>query len=123
MPVRGIRGATSVEQDIPDEVRAATKELLEGILKANEITSYEEIASAFFTTSADISSCFPAEAARQLGMDQVPLLCATEIPVPNSLPRCIRILLHVNTERKQDQIEHIYLREARKLRPDMHSAQ
>lgn len=123
MPVRGIRGATSVENDTPEEVREATTELLNEILQANSISSFEEIASAFFTTSADLTSCFPAEAARQIGMDQVPLLCATEIPVPGSLPKCIRVLLHFNTDIPQSDIEHIYLREAKKLRPDMHSAQ
>lgn len=123
MVVRGVRGATSVEADAPEQILAATRELLQEVLRANEITSFEEIASAVFTTSPDLTSTFPAEAARALGMTQVPLLCASEINVKGSLPRCIRVLLHINTERRQDQIVHVYLRDAKRLRPDMTSAQ
>ena len=123
MPVRGIRGATSVEQDRPEDILAATRELLEEILKVNHIEQFDEIASAVFTTTTDLTSTFPAEAARALGMRQVPLLCASEIAVPGSLPRCIRVLLHWNTDKRQCEISHIYLREAKKLRPDVLSAQ
>lgn len=123
MAVRGIRGATSVEQDAPEEILAATRELLNELLKANSIHEFDEVVSAIFTTSPDLTSTFPAEAARAIGMKQVPLLCASEIAVPSSLPRCIRVLLHVNTDRKQSEITHVYLREAKKLRPDMCSAQ
>ncbi|MCA9042636.1 MAG: chorismate mutase, partial [Planctomycetaceae bacterium] len=93
------------------------------IMRANEIDSLDEISSAFFTTTSDLTSCFPAEAARKLGWSQVPLLCATEIPVPGSLPRGIRVLLHLNTDKPQVEMEHVYLREAKRLRPDIHSAQ
>lgn len=123
MAIRGIRGATSVEADKPEEILAATRELLEEILRANEIEAFDEIVSVIFTTTTDLNSTFPAEAARGVGMKQVPLLCASEIPVPGSLPRCIRVLMHVNTEKKQADVTHVYLREARKLRPDMNSAQ
>lgn len=123
MPVRGIRGATSVESDCSEEILSATRELLEEILRANGIDEFDEIASALFTTTADLKSTFPAEAARALGMNQVPLLCASEIPVSGSMPRCIRVLLQVNTEKKQQEVVHVYLREARKLRPDVNSAQ
>lgn len=123
MAVRGIRGATSVPEDKPEFILSATRELLQELLKANHIENYEEIVSAIFTTSPDLTSTFPAEAARSLGMTQVPLLCASEIAVPNSLPRCIRVLLHVNTDLTQSQIVHVYLREAKQLRPDMVSAQ
>ena len=123
MSVRGIRGATTVEADQPEEILAATQELLEEILRANQIAEFDEIVSAIFTTTADLRSTFPAEAARRLGMSQVPLLCSCEIPVPNSMPRCIRVLLHVNTSRAQREIVHVYLREARRLRPDVRSAQ
>ena len=123
MSVRGIRGATTVEADQPEEILAATQELLEEILRANQIAEFDEIVSAIFTTTADLRSTFPAEAARRLGMSQVPLLCSCEIPVPNSMPRCIRVLLHVNTSRTQREIVHVYLREARRLRPDVRSAQ
>lgn len=123
MAVRGIRGATSVEADNSQEILAATRELLHELLKANGILEFDEIVSAIFTTSHDLKSTFPAEAARAIGMNMVPLLCASEIAVPTSLPRCIRVLLHINTEKKQSEITHVYLREARRLRPDMASAQ
>ena len=92
MAIRGIRGATSVDADQSEDVLDATRELLEAILEANAIDGYEEIASAVFTTTPDLTSTFPAEAARNLGMGTVPLLCASEIAVPRGLPRCIRIL-------------------------------
>ncbi len=123
MAVRGIRGATSVETDVAEEILSATRELLKELLKSNEIVEFDEIVSAIFTTSPDLTSTFPAEAARAIGMKQVPLLCASEIAVPSSLPRCIRVLLHVNTDKKQSEIVHVYLREAKRLRPDMASAQ
>ena len=123
MPVRGIRGATTVDRDESELVLAATSELLESLLSANGIDSFEEIVSAVFTTTSDLCSTFPAEAARRLGMNQVPLLCASEIPVPGSMRLCIRVLLHVNTDRTQSEIVHVYLGEARKLRPDVSSAQ
>lgn len=123
MMVRGIRGATTVEQDSATEIHEATRELLEQVVKANGIESFDEIASIIFTTSPDLTSTFPAEAARAIGMNQVPLLCASEIAVPGSMPRCVRFMLHWNTERRQDEIVHVYLREAKKLRPDVASAQ
>lgn len=123
MLVRGIRGAITVERDEPAAILAATRELLEAICQQNRIHDYEEICSAIFTTTSDLTSTFPAEAARSMGMGMVPLLCATEIPVPGSMARCIRILLHVNTEKSQSEIQHVYLGEATKLRPDFQSAQ
>jgi len=123
MAVRGIRGATSVAEDVPEQVLAATSELLEEVLRANEIEHFEEIVSAIFTTTSDLTSTFPAEAARKLGMNHVPLLCACEIPVPGAMPLCIRVLLHVNTVKRQDEIVHVYLHDAKQLRPDVSSAQ
>lgn len=123
MAVRGIRGATCVTEDDPQQIRDATRELIEQILERNQIVDFDEIISAIFTTTADLTSTFPAEAARHIGMSLVPLLCAQEIPVEGSMPLCIRVLLHVNTDRSPAQIEHVYLREAQKLRPDMKSAQ
>src|SRR5437016_5437955 len=121
MSVRGIRGATSVDADTAADVLAATTELLQEVLRANSIEGFEEIVSAIFTTTSDLTSTFPAEAARAIGMHQVPLLCATEIPVKNSMARCIRVLLHVNTAKTQGEIVHVYLRDARRLRPDVKS--
>jgi len=123
MSVRGIRGATSVDADVPEQIREATRELIEEILKRNEITDFDDVISAVFTTTQDLVSAFPAEAARHIGMTTVPLLCALEIPVAGSMQKCVRILLHVNSDRKPADIEHVYLREAEKLRPDMKSAQ
>lgn len=123
MPIRGIRGATTVAADDPDLILDATRELLQEILAANDTMRPEDIASAFFTVTEDLASTFPAQAARQMGWDLVPMLCAREIPVPGSLPRVIRVLVHWNTETPQNQITHVYLREAVKLRPDLVAAQ
>lgn len=113
---RGIRGATSVEANRADDILAATRELLQLIVERNEV-AIEDITSAFFTVTADLDAVHPALAARQLGWGDAALLCAQEIPVPDSLPRCIRVLLHVNTTRTQAEIRHVYLREAVVLRP------
>ncbi len=123
MPIRGIRGATTVSADEPDLILEATRELLEAILQQNETMDPENVASALFTVTDDLASTFPAQGARQMGWGLVPMLCAREIPVPNSLPRVIRVLVHWNTELKQNEITHVYLREAVKLRPDLVAAQ
>jgi chorismate mutase len=123
MGVRGIRGATTVENDVQAEIHEATREMLEELLRANGISDFEEVGSIIFTTSPDLTSTFPAEAARAIGMSQVPLLCASEIAVPGSMPQCIRVLLNWNTDKKQGEIVHVYLREAKRLRPDVASAQ
>ena len=123
MPIRGIRGATTVTADEPDLILQATRELLEEILAENEGMTPEDVASAIFTVTDDLASTFPAQGARQMGWGLVPMLCAREIPVPNSLPRVIRVLVHWNTNLPQDQIIHVYLREAIKLRPDLVAAQ
>ncbi len=119
MAVRGIRGATVVEHDDPEEVLAATRELLDALLKANPSLNLVDLASAFFTVTGDLCSAYPARAARQLGWDDVPLMCALEIPVPGSLPRCIRILLSWNTDLPQAAVRHVYLGGAASLRPDL----
>ena len=123
MVVRGIRGAISVEEDTREAILQATRELLQEILRLNKIEDFDTLGSAIFTTSPDLHACFPAEAARALGMHEVPLLCASEIAVPGALPRCIRVLIHFNTDKKQSEIVHVYMREATKLRPDVSSAQ
>jgi len=118
MPCRGIRGATTVGSDSAVEILAATRELLESITAANGITA-EEIASVVFTVTPDLTAAFPARAARDMGWQQVPMLDAQEIPVPGSLPRCVRVLIHWNTDRAQDEIQHVYLGGATVLRPDL----
>ena len=123
MPVRGLRGAITAQEDTQPAILEATRALLTEIIRANGLEDFGEIVSAVFTTSPDLTAAYPAEAARDLGMRQVPLLCASEIAVPGGMPRCIRVLLHVNTDRRQDEMVHVYLGEAKKLRPDMDSAQ
>jgi chorismate mutase len=123
MPIRGIRGATTVVADQPDLILQATRELLEEVLSENEGMQPEDIASAIFTVTDDLISTFPAQAARQMGWDMVPMLCGREIPVPNSLSRVIRVLVHWNTELAQSEIKHVYLHDAVKLRPDLVAAQ
>ena len=116
MRCRGIRGATTVAENTSEAILAATRELL-GALVAHNTLEVDEITSVFFTVTDDLDAAYPALAARQAGWEQVALLCAREIPVPGGLARCIRVLLHVNTERTQEQMRHVYLREAVMLRP------
>jgi chorismate mutase len=123
MAIRGIRGAITVSADEPDLILQATRELLEEILEENPGMKLEDIGSAWFSVTEDLISTFPAQGARQMGWGLVPMLCAREIPVPNSLPRVIRVLVHWNTETPQSEITHVYLREAVKLRPDLVAAQ
>jgi len=121
--VRGIRGATTVEEDRAELVLAATRELLVAMLEANGIDDFEPIAAIFFTSTPDLVSAFPAEAARVLGMHRVPLICNQEIPVPGRVGRAVRVMLQLNTRKRQDEIVHVYLRGAKGLRPDLASAQ
>ena len=123
MPIRGIRGAITVTADEPELILQATRELLEEILAENEGMRPEDVASAIFTVTDDLASTFPAQGARQMGWGLVPMLCAREIPVPDSLPRVIRVLVQWNTDLPQDRITHVYLRDAVNLRPDLVAAQ
>ncbi len=116
--VWAVRGAITILKDTPDEVTAATKELLTEVIKENRIEP-EKIVSIVFTVTPDISSEFPAVAARQLGLDSTPLMCAQEIPKPGSLPLCIRLLIHFHTTLSKSEIKAIYLKDAVKLRPDL----
>ena len=118
MMCRGLRGAITVENNTAEEILGATGELLQALVAANEIKR-DQVASIVFTTTIDLNAAFPAVAARELGWTDVALLNAHEMAVPGSLPRCIRILIHLNTERRHDELRHIYLRDARKLRPDL----
>ncbi|NNJ25734.1 chorismate mutase [Alienimonas chondri] len=121
--IRGIRGATSVEVDDRDAVLEATAELLREVLERNGVDDLDRVSSAFFTTTPDLVSCFPAEAARGVGFGAVPLLCASEIDVAGALPRLIRVLLHVDTTLSQKDVQHVYLHRAKALRPDLGEAQ
>lgn len=123
MPTRGIRGATTVPADDTVLILQATRELLEAIIAENVGMQPENVGSAIFTVTDDLAATFPAQAAREMGWDMVPMLCAREIPVAGSLPRVIRVLVHWNTEVPQSEIRHVYLRDAVKLRPDLVAAQ
>jgi chorismate mutase len=116
--IRGIRGATTVTRNDAGEIAERTRELIQLLEDANGVRP-EDIASAIFTVTADLDAQFPAVAARGLPeWKDVPLLCVNEIPVPRSLPRCIRVLIHWNTARRQEDVRHVYLRGARRLRPE-----
>jgi chorismate mutase len=114
---RGVRGATTVEEDTPDTILSATRELLVQMVEANGICP-EDVASVMFTTTPDLTSEYPALAARQLGWHDIALLCAHEMNVPHSLKRCIRVLLHWNTDKLASEIQHVYIKGAVSLRPD-----
>lgn len=118
--VRGVRGAITVDANTKEEIVNRTLELLNVLVAKNGIHC-DDIASAIFTVTDDLNAEFPAVAARKLGWIHIPLLCSREISVPGSLGMCVRVLLHINTDKKQDEIVHIYLREAKKLRPDIGS--
>jgi chorismate mutase len=116
--VRGIRGATSVEGNSTSAILSATKKLLERIVELNGV-SIEDIVSVFFTATSDLNAVYPAKAAREIGWVHTPLMCMQEMAVENSLPLCIRVLIHWNTDKGIDEIKHVYLEQARKLRPDL----
>ena len=112
---RGIRGAITVAANTREDILAATEELLRKMIEANGVEA-DEVASVLFTTTPDLDAEFPAVAARHLGWSEVALLCGHEMNVSGSLPRCLRILMLVNTERRAGEIVHVYLKEAENLR-------
>lgn len=114
---RGVRGATTVDENTSEAILAATREMLFIMIRANGMRP-EDVASAYFTTTTDLDATYPALAARQLGWYDVALLCGHEMRVPDGLPRCIRVLIHWNTRLGPKEIVHVYLRDARQLRPD-----
>lgn len=119
--MRGIRGAISVEANVSEQIVVATKRLLEQMIDRNGVRT-EDIASVLFSLTPDLHAAFPALAAREMGWVHVPMLHFTEIAVPGSMPRVVRVLMHVNTERGQREIEHVYLEKAAALRPDLSAA-
>jgi chorismate mutase len=116
--VRAIRGATTVDTDTEDQVTARVQALLGAILERNGLAK-DDLISIVFTATDDVVSMFPAAAARAMGLGDVPLLCARELVVVGGQPHCIRVLLHVTTGRRRDEIEHVYLESARGLRDDL----
>jgi chorismate mutase len=121
MRLFALRGAITVDVNEADAILGATEELLREIMARNELTP-EDVVSCIFTLTEDLDAEFPAVAARRLGFDRVPLLCAREVPVPGSLPRVIRILMHYHAP-DEHRAQHVYLREARTLRRDLEAAQ
>lgn len=115
---RGIRGATTVDNDTVDNILRESKELLQMMIDANGVKP-EDVACAIFTTTSDLDAAFPATAARQLGWTDVPLMCSKEIDVPGSVKGCIRILILYNTERSAEDIVHVYIKGASDLRSDL----
>lgn len=119
---RGIRGATTVTRNDEQEILQETIVLLEEIVSRNDVKP-EDICSVWITMTHDLDATFPARAIRGLeGWDLVPLMCSVEIPVQGSLPKCIRLMVQVNTEKSQKEIRHVYLNEAQRLRPDLSSS-
>ena len=118
MVCRGVRGATTVEENTREAILRNGRQLLALMIRRNGIEA-KDVASAIFSVTNDLDAEFPALAARQLGWLEVPLLCTNEIPVPGSLPQCIRILINWNTDKRQDEIVHVYIHEAQSLRPDL----
>ena len=118
MAFRGVRGAITVEENTAVAIKSAAWALLESIVAANAL-NVADIASVIFTATSDLNAVYPAVVAREMGWVDTPLLCMQEMAVQGSLPRCIRVLLHWNTDRAQADIHHVYLGEARALRPDI----
>ena len=116
--VRALRGATTVDVDSPEQVFERVIALLGEMWQRNAV-SHDDLISIVFTVTEDIRSCFPAAAAREIGLGDVPLICAQEIPVPGSTPRCIRVLAHLETDRSRQALRHVYLEGAAGLRDDL----
>jgi chorismate mutase len=119
MLVRGIRGAVTVDENTPEAIFRATRQLMETLIMRNDL-DVNHVASVLLTMTPDLNADFPAKAVRSIeGWQWVPLMCATEISVPGAMPLCIRVLVHVNTEKSQQDIQHVYLGDAVRLRPDV----
>jgi len=118
MACRGVRGATTADDNTSEAILKATRELLALMIRVNGIWP-DDVASAIFTTTPDLDAEFPALAARQLGWMHVALMCGHELDVPGALKRCIRVLIHWNTDKSADEVLHVYIKGAAKLRPDL----
>jgi chorismate mutase len=118
--VRALRGATTCDADEPEQITQRTVTLLQEMFARNGV-DHDHLISILFTTTHDLVSTFPATAARTIGLGDVPLLCAQEIPVPGSMPMCIRVLAHLETDRSRSELHHVYLEQAVSLRDDLPS--
>jgi chorismate mutase len=116
--LRALRGATTVDEDTPEQVTGRVRALVSALLERNGI-DHDDLVSILFTATDDVVSMFPATAARSLGLGDVPLMCARELAVTGAVPRCVRVLLHFYTERTRDSLHHVYLEGARALRDDL----
>ncbi|MEO8610656.1 MAG: chorismate mutase [Chloroflexota bacterium] len=119
MKFRGVRGATTVSEDTGEAIWKASRELMVEIVKANQIEE-DDVASVIFTTTPDLTAAYPAKAARDLGWHRTALMGCQEMDVPNGIPMCIRVLIHWNTEKSLDEIQHVYMKGAMALRPDLY---
>jgi chorismate mutase len=117
MTCRAIRGATTADSNTAEDIHEATIEMLRTLLALNSIST-DDLVSLFFTTTSDLNATFPAVAARELGLDQIPLMCAHEMSVPGALDMVVRVLVHVNSDASPSDIRHVYLKRARELRPE-----
>lgn len=118
MPIRAIRGAITVDADVKEEIATRTTTLLETLYERNDL-QHDDVISILFTATQDLASAPPAAAARTFGLVDVPLLCAQEMPVVGSLPLCIRLMLHIETDRPRSELRHVFLRGATALRPEL----
>lgn len=116
--VRALRGATTVAVDTKEQVFERTNELLTELFRRNDV-AHDDLISVLFTVTEDIRSCFPAAAAREIGLGDVPLMCAQEIPVVGSTPLCVRVLVHLESEKSRAELRHVYLEGASGLRDDL----
>ena len=116
--VRALRGATTVEADTPEQIHERVTTLLQEMWARNDV-HHDDLISIIFTVTDDIVSTFPATAARTIGLGDVPLMCAREIPVPGSMPLCVRVLVHLETDKARSELHHVYLEKAKGLRDDL----
>lgn len=118
MPLRGLRGATTIDLDIREEILSRTSELLKEMFLRNDLDK-DHLVSILFTATSDIHGAFPAAAAREMGLGDVPLICAQELEIINGTPLCIRVLAHIETHKSRQELKHVYLWGAKDLRDDL----
>ncbi len=116
--VRAVRGAITVENNNSDEILAATERMLGKIFETNDFKK-EDMISMLFSLTPDLNAVFPARAARNMGIVNVPLMCMSEIPIEGALEKCVRVLIQFNTDKSLDEVNHVYLEKATALRPDL----
>ena len=118
MPVRALRGATTIDEDTPEQINERVQELLKRMLERNRVDK-DGVISIVFTATDDIHSMFPAQAAREIGFGDVPLICARELDITTGTPRCVRVMMHITTDKARGELHHVYLEGAKALRDDL----